>query len=103
RRAELLWSVHELVAEALLHRLDEAVSRVARDSPTFIQDHPRLSGQRSRRCGTSTPTSTGLSTTESSGAPCPSLCRRTSKPFSAWRPTATEAGAHGRRQLIGSR
>jgi len=32
----------QLVAEALLHRLGEAVSRLDRDSPTFIQDHPEI-------------------------------------------------------------
>lgn len=32
----------QLVAEALLHRLGEAVSRLDRDSPSFIQDHPEI-------------------------------------------------------------
>src|SRR5690625_7885231 len=32
----------QLVAGALLHRLGEAVSRLDRDSPTFIQDHPEI-------------------------------------------------------------
>lgn len=32
----------QLVAEALLHRLGEAVARLDRDSPTFIRSHPEI-------------------------------------------------------------
>lgn len=32
----------QLVAEALLHRLGEAVARLNRDSPAFVQAHPEI-------------------------------------------------------------
>lgn len=32
----------QLVAEALLHRLGEAVSRIDRDSPAFVRAHPEI-------------------------------------------------------------
>jgi len=32
----------QLVAEALLHRMGEAVSRLDRDSPAFVRAHPEI-------------------------------------------------------------
>lgn len=74
----------QLVAEALLHRLGEAVSRLDRDSPSFIQDHPEIEWAKIKAMRNIVAHEYGSSTTEWSGEPCPSLCRRTSKPFGAW-------------------
>ena len=64
----------QLIAEALLHRIGEAVSRL---DDGFVAEHPAVEWQKMKGMGTSSPTSTASSTTASSGAHSATCSRMT--------------------------